>query len=91
MPHNRFNREDQDAEQERERQSWLRGTLSTWLTPCVLAVVAYGAKVQFEDFKASVSETVKIVARHETRISVIENATGIRAELPQKPFLGQNK
>ena len=80
-----------DPDYERERQSWLRGNLPSWLIALLIFIVGFGGKVTVDSYLANMSKMLEQIARHEVRISVIENATGIRADATNHPMLGQNK
>lgn len=83
--------DDSDSNSERERQSWLRGNLPSWLIALLIFIVGFGGKVTVDSYLANMSKMLEQIARHEVRISVIENATGIRADAANHPMLGQNK
>lgn len=83
--------DDSDSNSERERQSWLRGNLPSWLIALLIFIVGFGGKVTVDSYLANMSKMLDQIARHEVRISVIENATGIRADAAKQPMLGQNK
>jgi hypothetical protein len=80
-----------DPDYQRERQSWLRGNLPSWLIALLIFIVGFGGKVTVDSYLSNMTKMLDQIARHEVRISVIENATGIHAELPKQPMFGQNK